>query len=489
MMQTVFAWILVGAVILAAYPWSAWLLARGTQSQDKWLTALVTLMMSIGALTLIMLWQGIASIPFSVWTISLPYFALMLPGINLWWRTQPEQKTASDVTENLIPEQVISRRYTALLLFIISIAILFNGAYWPFYRDDTIGIYHKYGKLIFESGALVPFIGRDDAFYQAYPMQMPLAYSYAYFASGWVNGYLAKTIATLLSVACLPAVYVLGRILYGSWAGWMSALLLAFAPTFARWASSGYVDLPMAFLYTLAAIFAWRLWKGGNWIDALLTGMAIGFAAWTKNAALMGIAFVSLWLVYAWFRGKTQFRYIILALSVCAVIAAPWYIRNWFEARLIVPPTAWTEQAERSLRTLLLLITQPQNFALTGWVIMLAIITAALDFIRRRLQAEPVMLAIWTLPFFGVWWLLVSYDPRFVLLFLPLLCVWGGGWLVRSWNWLPGVWQKRIKIPLALVALIWTLYIVWISVEFKGAILNDPFMNDASKHSIVLSGK
>jgi hypothetical protein len=245
----------------------------------------------------------------------------------------------------------------------------------------------------------------------------------------------------------------------------------------------------MAFLYMLAAIFAWRLWSGGNWADALLTGMAMGFAAWTKNAALMGIGFLSLWLAYAWLKGKMPLRLMVLALAVCAVIAAPWYIRNWLEARLIVPTTAWTDQAERSLRTVLLFITQPQNFALTGWVIMLAIITSLVDLIRRRLGEETVMLAIWTLPFFGVWWLLVSYDPRFVLLFLPLLCVWGGGWLIHAWAWIPAIWQKRIRMPLAVVALIWTLYIAWISIEYKGAIVGDPFMSDAAKHTVVLSGK
>lgn len=484
-MQTLFAWILVGCVILAAYPWSAWFLSRGKQPDDQWLRLLVTLMMSIGTLTLVMLWEALAGIAFSLWTITLPYFGLMLPGVWLWSR----RRLKNGILPDLSPGQNFGHRYIALLPILISAAILFNGAYWPFYRDDTLGIYHRYAKLMYESGTLIPFAGRDDAFYQAYPMQMPLAYTYAYIASGWVNEYLAKTIATLFSLACLPAAYALGRMLYGSWAGWLSAMLLAFAPTFARWASSGYVDLPMAFLYTLAAIFAWRLWEGGNWADALLMGMAMGFAAWTKNAALMGIGFISLWLQYAWFKGRTQLRHIILALAVCAVVAAPWYLRNWLEARLIVPPTAWTEQAERSLGTLLLLITQPQNFAVTGWAILLAVITSAVEFMRRRATSAQIMLAVWTIPFFGVWWLLVSYDPRFVLLFLPLLCVWGGGWLVHAWGWLPNVWQKRITLPLAVLALAWTLYIAWIGIEYKGAILSDPFMGDAAKHTIVLSGK
>ncbi|MEO8612580.1 MAG: glycosyltransferase family 39 protein [Chloroflexota bacterium] len=487
-MQTIFAWILTAVIIAAGYPWSAWLLSKSKSPRSQWLTSLLALALSIGLLTLLMFWESLLGIALNLWAITIPYFVLMLPGLMLWWRgrnTSPQPESGLPKTS----EHRFARWFGGGILIAISAAIFFNAAYWPFHRDDTLGIYHRYGKLMYESGTLVPFAGRDDAFYQAYPIQIPLAYTYSYLASDWVNEYLAKAVTALFSLACLPATYVLGRMLVGSLAGWLSALLLAFAPTFARWASTGYVDLPMAFLYTLSAIFAWRLWEDENWADALLAGAMMGLAAWTKNAALIGIAFLILWLGYGWLKKRISFRFIGLVLGVCAIVAAPWYIRNWIEARLIMPPTAWTDQAEHSLRTLLLFIFQPENFALTGWVILLSIIAAIIQFLRRRAAAPTLLLLIWTIPFFGVWWLLVSYDPRFVLLFLPLLCVLGGGWLAQIWRALPQKWQPVIFRAVAVVALAGMLYILWISVEFKPEILHNPLMGDEAKHTIVLSGE
>lgn len=482
-MQTIFAWILSGLVIAASYPWSVWLLSKSKQPSSRWLAALLTLALSIGALTLLMFWEALLGVTFDVWAITLPYFALMLPGLWLWWRGRKTQVKAqpSSTADNRM------RWLAGAVLVAISAAIFLNAVYWPFHRDDTLGIYHRYGKLMYETGTLVPFAGRDDAFYQAYPIQIPLAYTYAYVSSGWVNEYLAKAYAALFSLACLPAAFVLGRMLFGSLAGWLSVFLLALMPTFARWASTGYVDLPMAFLYTLSAIFAWRLWEGGGWVDALLAGAAMSLAAWTKNAALIGSAFLGLWLAYGWLRGRITLRQIGLVVIAWGLIAAPWYIRNWIEAQLIMPPTAWTDQAERSIRTLLLFITQPENFALSGWIILGSIVASVVEVIRRHTKVPTIMLLIWTIPFFGVWWLLVSYDPRFVLLFLPLLSVLAGGWLARLWQIVPTKWKRLTLGIVTAGVLIWTVYILWISVEFKEQILHDPFMGDEAKHVIVLN--
>ena len=484
-MEIVFGWLLVGVVISAAYPWSAWLLGRGRQDEGRLLTLLFALAFSIGILTLIMFWESVLGIPFALWTITLPYFALMFPGIYLWLRhpTLVEVPVHSDENTQLL------RRFALPMLVIISAAILFNAAYWPFHKDDTLGIYHRYGLLMAETGTLVPFAGRDDAFYQAYPTQIPLAYTYAYLASGWVNEYLAKTISTLFALACLPATFVFGRMLYGERAGWLAALLLALAPTFTRWASSGYVDLPMAFLYTLSAIFAWRLWRDGRWVDALLAGITMGLAAWTKNAALLGVLFLSVWLMFVYIRRRIRLIHILLTLVSCALVAAPWYIRNIVEAGLIVPPTAWINQAQHTLAAAFIFITQPENFVLTGWIILIAVLQAVIALFRRPSESEKsFLLLLWTIPFFSFWWLFASYDPRFVLLFLPPLAVLAGSWTAHLWEQLSGTWRTRLVMPLAGIALLLGLYITWISVEYKPEILSNPVMTDGVKHSIVLGG-
>jgi hypothetical protein len=99
------------------------------------------------------------------------------------------------------------------------------------------------------------------------------------------------------------------------------------------------------------------------------------------------------------------------------------------------------------------------------------------------------MLLLLTAPFFGVWWLLVSYDPRFLLLFLPLLCVFAAGQFQWLWEILPLKGRARLRILLALMAVGMSIYIAWISVEFKPEMLRNPLMDDAAKHAVVLGSR
>src|SRR5690606_16706000 len=110
-------------------------------------------------------------------------------------------------------------------------------------------------------------------------------------------------------------------------------------------------------------------------------------------------------------------------------VAAPWYIRNLIGAGFIIPATAWTDQAQRTLATLFAFITRPENFSIPGWLIVVSVVLSTIHVIRRKLDAPGhLLILLWVLPFFAAWWLLVSYDPRFLLLFLPPLCALAGVW-------------------------------------------------------------
>jgi 4-amino-4-deoxy-L-arabinose transferase-like glycosyltransferase len=482
-MQTLLAWILVGCVSLAALPWAAWLLAQSPRYDGGWLTLLVGFALSFGALTLLMFWEAVFGIPFSLWAITAPYAALALIGWVLW-RRQPRPPGVS--------RRARARSWTFWvavgILALVSAAILFNSAYWPFSRADALGIYGRYGRLMWDTGSLVSF-ERDDAFYQTYPVLVPLTYTYAYLASGWQNDYLARMIPALLSLGCLPAVYLFGRTLGGRLAGWSSVVLLALTPAFGSWASSGYVDLPMAFFYTLSALFAWRLWQTAHWSDALCAGLMMGLAAWTKNAALLGTGLLSITLLWAWLSRRIRLREIAVAAAGALAIAAPWYIRNVVMTGLLIPPTAWTDQAQPTLNNLLVFISRPEIFGLTGWLIGLGLVGVVIDLMARRGSFEQRLLLLWTLPYFAAWWLLVSYDPRFQLLILPLLTVLAGVQAVRIWRWLPELLRQRLALPVALIAMVAALVVAWNSVEFKSEIVRNPLMGDDAKHTIVLEGR
>lgn len=462
---SVFGWIIVGLTLAAGYGWSVRLLR-----EQSWTTVLLGLALGVGALTLIMFWESVIGIRLTLPGIALPYFAAMLPG---WWRVRPPRPR--------LPESR-DRRFMLLVLLAISAGVLFNGANLPFHRDDTLGIYQPAAQTIYQTGALVPLTG-VDSLYRAYPILVPLSYAYAYFASGWENEYLAKTIATLLSLACLPTAYVLGKRLRDERTGWLAALVLALTPFFSRWASSGYVDLPMAFFYALAAVFALCLYESGRLRDAALAGALVGLAAWTKNAALIGVVLLTLWLVWCRINGRIGWRAVIYSLIACAVVAAPWYIRNLIGAGFIMPDTAWTDQAQRLLENVFVFVARPENFGAPGYALIAGVL-AALPAARRR---EPgiLLILLWTLPFFAAWWLFVSYDPRFLLLFLPLLAVLAGGLLARLWDWLDPAWQPRARIVLFLLTLVLAAPVVFNAVEYKVALVRNPLMTDAEKHALV----
>ncbi len=477
----VLAWAAVLFVFVAPYPTTIWLLKHSPFPVSKWLSLILAAGLGIGTLTWIMMVEGMLGIPFAVWAILLPYVVILLPGTILWWRSHtPNNPTSNEP----VPKHLAF--LGRLVVIIVSAAILFNALYWPFYKDDAVGIYADQAHFMYATHGLIPLSLTFYSYYQAYPMLVQLSYTYTYLASGWEDPYLAKVIPTLLSLACLGAVFYLGKTLYDERSGWLAVLLLALSPLFGRWASSGYADLPMAFYYTLAALFAWRTWKSNNTIDALISGVAIGLGAWTKNAILPAVLFWLAFILFGLVRKRISLKALIVACLASAVVAAPWYLRNLIEAHLLMPATAWTDQAAPNLSNILVFITHPENFGLTGWLIVIGIVLAFVQLLRNWRTAEPQLLLLtFTLPYFAFWWILASYDRRFILYFLPILVVLAAGYGLKLWRRIPPHYHRSLGWLLTIITLGLTVYITSISIDFKNEILHNPLMDDAAKRAVV----
>lgn len=481
-MQLILAWAAVLLVFVAPYPTTVCLLKRSPFPFSQWLAAILSAGLGIGTLTWLMMLEGMLGIPFRLLTILLPFLVVCAPGTVLWWR-QPTP-TLSTPIQSESPRLILVGRIVTLL---VSVAILFNALYWPFYKQDTLGIYADQAHFMYATGGLIPLNLTAYSYYQAYPMLVQLSYTYSYLVSGWEDPYLAKLIPTLLSLACLGAVYYLAKTLYDEKSGWLAVVFLALTPLFGRWASSGYTDLPMAFYYTLAALFVWRTWVLGNLVDALLSGITIGLGAWTKNAILPAIGFWLMLMGWGWLRKRMTFKTLLLAGIACAVVAAPWYLRNVLEVHILMPATAWTSDARPNLSNLLVFITHPENFALTGWLILISIGLAALKWVRHpRHATREILLLVFTLPYFAIWWYLASYDRRFTLYFLPMLVVLAAGYTPKLWAYIPAARHRIIANGLSVAAILFAVYIASISIDYKYAILRDPLMTSDAKYQIVL---
>ena len=262
------AWILALLLLLAAWPWARWLAGAGDEADSCLLPALLTLALGSGALTLGMFWLGLAGEPFTLANTSFVYLLLMAPGAWLWWRSGHPLPRLS------LPGSRLAR-VAALLLLPLCLGVLFNSLWWPFSRADAVAIYERFSLQMLASGTLVPL--GAQTLYEAYPMLLPLGYTWSYLAAGWPNEFLARLFSALLSLACLGAAWALAENLRNRLTAALAALLLGFTPIFGNWASSGYVDLPAAFFTTLAVLCAWRLWQGARCRTRCLGACSVGW--------------------------------------------------------------------------------------------------------------------------------------------------------------------------------------------------------------------
>ena len=469
-------------IILAALPWALYVRAFCHDRESNALVTCLCLSFSLGSLTLIMLCLGILGIPLRYWTITVIYLLLMAAGWRLAWR-----RRAAIVLRTFWPEGWV-RRSIWLICAAVAMAQCFNAGYWPFFREDVLGIYAPFAATVVERQALISLSGLPDAMYryESYPMMVPLSFAYVHMSANGINEYLAKTVVTLLSLACIPAAYLLGYASHSQKTGWLSAALLALTPAFWRWASAGYVDLPMAFFATMSAYFALRLWQSGHHRDALLSGIHLGMVTWVKNAGLILLPILTLWFFMGIRRGKIQLRHWVILVSSALVSGAIWYAWTFIQAGVIVPKTAWTDEAQHSLATLLVFISQWENYSLVGWLILLGMATVLWSSFQDGFRKPGhLLLLLIVIPYWLVWWWFVSYDSRFILLFLPIACVFGALIIdAAARAALPNL-RSAMAAALLICAALWATHGILISIQFKDEILANPILSHEEKIAIV----
>ena len=153
-----------------------------------------------------------------------------------------------------------------------------------------------------------------------------------------------------------------------------------------------------------------------------------------------------------------------------------------------MPDTAWTGQARPTLNSALILFTQPGSFGLAGILMQAGLLFSVAQVLRaRRTDMSTALLLWWALPWFVAWWLFASYDPRFVLLFMPLLAVIAALRLEEWLSALPRPWHNILLAPAALLALAVALQAGLGAVDYKDDILRDPLMSMEERRELVWS--
>lgn len=493
-METLFTALLLLFGLSFGYGFACWLLQP--DRRNLLIVTLTTLGLSLGILTLVMFWIALL-LP---GRLSLGRILCVCSGaaaFGLWlsrgrWSPWPAFESSRFQVWRIRPILLV----LATVVPVISAGILFNAFYWPFVDWDALAIYAPLAKITYQTRAL-PF----DFFYSGYPMLVPLSYAYSHWISGSLNEHWARLIPAIMAVGGIGAAATLARELRGQRAAWIAAGLVALTPLYDRWASSGYTDVPVGFYFALSALFANRWRSSRAWQDAALTGTAAGLAMWTKNDALTLLVTLPL-VTTLLFTNKVEedgqratiIRHAAIAAGTSLAVAGPWYLRNALVFGEVIPPTAWVARAQPTFDTPLAFIKSGNQFGAPGWLFFSAMLygVACSAVEKHRPRSDWILLLFFIAPYFAAWWLLASYDVRFLVTLVPLLGA-AASMMVDDGLNLASAHLSRLVKPWAVLSaalLILAMFPAAIlkTVDAKGAILHDPWMSDTAKHRLRLGG-
>lgn len=147
----------------------------------------------------------------------------------------------------------------------------------------------------------------------------------------------AQVIQLLMLTILTAAVIAFCRRNFSKQAGWWSAAILLGNPLVLWVGSVAYLDISLMLFSTMAAYTFW------NWLNSrqrhwlTLSGAFCGFAASTKYPGLFFPLILGMVTLYIAIRER-RYLYPLQLAAMTFVVAAPWYIRNYYYTRNPVFP-------------------------------------------------------------------------------------------------------------------------------------------------------
>ncbi|MCO6451531.1 MAG: glycosyltransferase family 39 protein [Caldilineales bacterium] len=277
----------------------------------------------------------------------------------------------------------------------------------------------------------------------------------------WVG----RWIMAIADTITLLYLFLLGRRLYGRWAGLLAAALGGFTVLQIQLAHFFAVD-PISTTFTVAAIYhATRMVDKKNWTQAILTGIMAGLAIASKFSAAPILAAPVVAGLLIWWRHERQggegWSGIVLtavALVVAGLVFAatsPFVLLDFENFRLAVieeqgamvrgiADFPFTRQYRGTTPYLYFIQQQIQwgmsyFLGIAGWLAFLWAIVKAL---RLRAQPGELITLSWLIPYFLITGSFLAKFNRYMAPVVPLLALLAAGMLWTFAVW----WGKRSEV-------------------------------------------
>lgn len=287
----------------------------------------------LGVVTLQMFFYSVASVPFNIYAITLPWLAAGVVLLFLLKRGSiAAQRTYPGNYGRPTPLEWLA---TAVILFQAVFTVV-NSVLLPIKGFDAWVIWFIKGQAFYHDKAVTYGFFLNDVYSNgnlsyAYPLSIPLTVTLGYLGMGRIDDQAVKLLFSLHFIALIPVVYYFLRTTTSREGALVLTAMLLTVPRMMQQAGLdgvGYGDLPLAGYFLAAGGFGCRYIQDREGRDFLLAIFFMSIGAWVKNE---GIAFLAigggLLTVYALGADRrSRFKLAVMAVAIAAVIVLPWRI-------------------------------------------------------------------------------------------------------------------------------------------------------------------
>jgi hypothetical protein len=250
------------------------------------------------------------------------------------------------------------------------------------------------------------------------------------------------------------ALWLLGRRVFGGWAGVWAAILCAAAPISLGLGRQVLLEpcLAATIAWTVLALYECRGFSSRGWVLALgaLAGWGL-LAKWTYPLYVAAPAMLAWWQAVKTGRSEIDKRGLLWALLICLAMALPWYLHSPVTLFKILFGDAWAYGAAHG---------HPPAFSLAGlaaypmllindqlFLPLTLLSFAGLAWVLLFRRKEAFLILAWFLGGLLLITLMRNKDTRFLYPLLPALMIYLGGWLNALKPW----WLKIGAVALSLL--------------------------------------
>lgn len=270
----------------------------------------------LGTLTLLVgLWR------FDRWTLGAIDGVLLIVGARPLWRlARSLVPAARDAAREIAALPLRRVLFAALLLFAVLDLL---GAATVVIDGDALRYHLAVPQRWLRLGAIGATPGIPFA---SFPLLVQLSYAHAL---AWGFQATPALLHTGWALMLAVGVAIWTRRSWDAGVALLAALLLLSLTDVSAEAKQPRIDLAVA-LYSWGAASSWLRWRSGDGRGWLVCAAALaGCAAASKYTGLIPLVVIGVLLLLDWVRRRVRLGDLLRFGAIAALIAAPWYLKNW----------------------------------------------------------------------------------------------------------------------------------------------------------------